>query len=44
MYWLRPIYVGEDTEALIDALFRIYAALVLEQGRGRRIAFRPLEG
>jgi len=41
---LRPIYVGEDKEALIDALFRIYAALVLEQGRGRRIAFRLLEG
>lgn len=41
---LRPIYVGEDKEALIDALFRIYAALVLEQGRGRRLAFRLLEG
>jgi hypothetical protein len=41
---LRPIYVGEDKESLIDALFQIWIALALEQGRGRRLAFRLLQG
>jgi len=40
---LRPIYVGEDQEALIDALFQIWIALAIKQGRGRRLAFRLLE-
>ena len=41
---LRPVYVGEDQEALIDALFQLWIALALTQGRGRRLAFRLLEG
>ena len=41
---LRPIYVGEDQEAVVDALFRLWIALALTQGRGRRLAFRLLEG
>ena len=41
---LRPVYVGEDEEAVIDALFRLWIALALTQGRGRRLAFRLLEG
>jgi predicted dinucleotide-binding enzyme len=41
---LRPVYVGADTEELIDAQFRLWMALAGEQGRGRRLAFRLLEG
>ena len=40
---LRPIYVGEDQEELIDALFRLWIALALHQGRGRRLALRLME-
>jgi len=40
---LRPVYVGEDQEAIIDALFQRWIALALEQGRGRRLALRLLE-
>jgi predicted dinucleotide-binding enzyme len=40
---LRPIYVGADQEMLIDALFQIWIALAMKQGRGRRLAFRLLE-
>jgi 8-hydroxy-5-deazaflavin:NADPH oxidoreductase len=40
---LRPIYVGEDQEALIDALFQLWIALALKQGRGRRLALRLIE-
>ncbi len=41
---LRPIYVGEDQEAIIDALFQLWVALAMRQGRGRRLALRLLEG
>ena len=41
---LRPIYVGEDQELLIDALFQLWIALAMKQGRGRRLALRLLEG
>ena len=41
---LRSIYVGEDEEGLIDALFRLWVALAMQQGRGRRLALRLLEG
>ncbi len=41
---LRPVYVGEDQEALVDALFQLWIALAMKQGRGRRLAFRLLEG
>jgi predicted dinucleotide-binding enzyme len=40
---LRPIYVGEDQETLIDALFQLWIALAIKQGRGRRLALRLLE-
>jgi predicted dinucleotide-binding enzyme len=41
---LRPIYVGEDQEAIIDGLFRLWVALAMTQGRGRRMALRLMEG
>jgi hypothetical protein len=41
---LRPVYVGEDQEALVDCLFRLWIALAMKQGRGRRLAFRMLTG
>jgi len=41
---LRPIYVGEDEEEIIDALFALWIALAMKQGRGRRLALRLLEG
>jgi len=41
---LRPIYVGEDREELIDALFQLWIALAMGQGRGRRLALKLLEG
>ncbi|MGO8827075.1 MAG: NADPH-dependent F420 reductase [Acidimicrobiales bacterium] len=41
---LRPIYVGEDQEAIIDALFQLWVELAMRQGRGRRLALRLLEG
>jgi len=40
---LRPIYLGEDQEALVDALFRIWIALAVKQGRGRRLAIRVID-
>ena len=40
---LRPIYVGEDQEAIIDALFQLWIALALTQGRGRRLALRLID-
>jgi predicted dinucleotide-binding enzyme len=40
---LRPIYVGEDEELLIDALFQLWIALAMKQGRGRRLALRLLD-
>jgi hypothetical protein len=40
---LRPVYVGEDQEAIIDALFQLWIALAMKQGRGRRIALRLME-
>lgn len=41
---LRPVYVGEDQEEIIDALFQLWIALAIKQGRGRRLALRLLEG
>lgn len=40
---LRPIYVGADQEGVIDCLFRLWIALAIGQGRGRRLAFRLLQ-
>jgi predicted dinucleotide-binding enzyme len=41
---LRPVYVGDDQEELIDSLFRLWFALAMTQGRGRRLALKLLEG
>lgn len=41
---LRPVYVGADEEAIVDCLFRLWVALAIKQGRGRRLALRLLEG
>jgi hypothetical protein len=41
---LRPVYVGADQEAIVDCLFRLWIALAVAQGRGRRLAQRLLEG
>jgi hypothetical protein len=41
---LRPVYVGPNEEAIIDCLFRLWVALAIKQGRGRRLALRLLEG
>jgi len=41
---LRPVYVGADEEATIDALFHLWIALAHTQGRGRRLALRLLGG
>ena len=40
---LRPIYVGDDQEPLIDALFQLWIALAMKQGRGRRLALRLID-
>jgi 8-hydroxy-5-deazaflavin:NADPH oxidoreductase len=40
---LHPVYVGADQEPLIDNLFRLWIALAIGQGRGRRLAFRLLD-
>lgn len=40
---LRPIYVGADQEQLIDALFQLWIALAVKQGRGRRLALRVID-
>jgi predicted dinucleotide-binding enzyme len=40
---LRPVYVGADQEELIDAIFRLWIALAIGQGRGRRLALRVLD-
>ena len=40
---LRPVYVGADQEGLVDCLFRLWVALAIKQGRGRRLALRLLE-
>ena len=41
---LRPVYLGEDVEALVDALFQVWIALAMKQGWGRRLALRVLTG
>jgi hypothetical protein len=41
---LRPIFVGPDREELVDCVFRLWVALAMTQGRGRRLAFRVLQG
>ena len=40
---LRPVYLGEDQEPLVDALLQLWIALAITQGRGRRLALRLLD-
>jgi hypothetical protein len=40
---LRPVYLGQDQEALVDALFQIWIALALKQGRGAAILIAFLD-
>jgi hypothetical protein len=40
---LRPQYLGEDEEGLVDALFQVWIALALKQGHGRRLALRLVD-
>jgi predicted dinucleotide-binding enzyme len=40
---LHPVYVGADQEELVDALFRVWIALAMGQGRGRRLALRVID-
>jgi predicted dinucleotide-binding enzyme len=40
---LRPVFLGPDQEELVDALFRVWIALAMTQGRGRRLALRLVD-
>jgi predicted dinucleotide-binding enzyme len=40
---LGPVYVGEDREELIDALFVLWIELAMKQGRGRHLALKLLQ-
>ena len=40
---LHPIYLGDNQETLVDALFQIWIALAIKQGRGRRLALRVID-
>lgn len=41
---LRPIYLGPDAEGLVDCLFRVWVALAVTQGQGRRMALGMVGG
>jgi 8-hydroxy-5-deazaflavin:NADPH oxidoreductase len=40
---LRPVYVGDGQEDVVDGLLRLWFALAAGQGHGRHLAFRLLE-
>jgi len=40
---LNPIDLGADREDLVDALFQVWIALAIGQGRGRRLALRLID-
>lgn len=39
---LRPIYVGEGQQDVVDGVLRLWFALAIGQGRGRHLAFTTL--
>ncbi|NGN62822.1 NAD(P)-binding domain-containing protein [Streptomyces sp. A7024] len=39
---LRPMYVGEGQEDVVDGVLRLWFALAVGQGHGRELAFRTL--
>jgi 8-hydroxy-5-deazaflavin:NADPH oxidoreductase len=40
---LRPVYVGVGQHDVVDGVLRLWFALAVGQGRGRRLAFRVLD-
>jgi predicted dinucleotide-binding enzyme len=40
---LHPVALGAGQEELVDALFRVWIALAMGQGRGRRLALRVID-
>jgi 8-hydroxy-5-deazaflavin:NADPH oxidoreductase len=40
---LNPVDLGADREDLVDALFQVWIALAIGQGRGRRLALRLIQ-
>jgi predicted dinucleotide-binding enzyme len=39
---LRPMYVGENQQDVVDGMLRLWFALAIGQGHGRELAFRTL--
>lgn len=39
---LRPMYVGENQQDVVDAMLRLWFALAVGQGHGRNLAFHTL--
>jgi 8-hydroxy-5-deazaflavin:NADPH oxidoreductase len=39
---LRPMYVGENQQDVVDTVLRLWFALAVGQGHGRNLAFRTL--
>lgn len=39
---LRPMYVGENQQDVVDGVLRLWFALAVAQGHGRHLAFRTL--
>jgi predicted dinucleotide-binding enzyme len=39
---LRPMYVGENQQDVVDGMLRLWFALAVGQGRGRHLAFHTL--
>ena len=40
---LRPVYLGDGQQEVVDGVLRLYFALVMGQHHGRHLAFRVLE-
>jgi 8-hydroxy-5-deazaflavin:NADPH oxidoreductase len=40
---LRPVYVGDGAQEVVDGLLRLWFALAIGQERGRNLAFKMLE-
>jgi predicted dinucleotide-binding enzyme len=40
---LRPVYLGDGQQDVVDGVLRLWFALVLGQGHSRQLAFRMLE-
>lgn len=40
---LRPVYLGDGQQEVVDGVLRLWFALVVGRGHGRHLAFRTLE-